>query len=151
MKKFITCFLLIITLIVIPMLFVGCDNGTPDKSEISNNPNDETSIITSREFRFEKQNSFENINYDFDNNKIILNLSTEETFNVVSFSVKIYNDNKLSQNQSILYEISNSNEIEIGNFAFTNFYLKFNKTGTYSLKIYDEFEYLTKTISIIVV
>lgn len=151
MKKFVICFLLIFTLTVIPLLFVGCNKDTSGASEISNNPNDETSIVTAREFRFEKQNNFENINYDFDNNKITLNLSTEETLNVVSFSVKIYNDNKLSQDQSILYEISNSNEIEVVNFAFTNFYLKFNKAGTYSLKIFDEFEYLTKTILIVVV
>lgn len=150
MKKFVICFLLVVALFIVPMIFAGCKNDTPAKSESSSKPSSETTIETSRKFKFERQNNFENINYDFENNKITLKLSSDDKRNVVNFSVKIYEGDTLYEKQSIRYEISNSNEIEIVNFAFTNFYLKFNKTGTYSLKIYDEFEYITKIISIVV-
>lgn len=150
MKKFVICFLLVIALSIVPMIFAGCKNDTPAKSESFSKPSSETTIETSRKFKFEKQNNFENINYDFNNNKITLKLSSDDKSNVVNFSVKIYEGDTLYEKQSIRYEISNQNEIEKVDFSFTNFYLKFNKIGTYSLKIYDEFEYITKTISIVV-
>ncbi len=150
MKKFVICFLLVVALSIVPLVFVGCKNDTPAKSESSSKPSSETTIETSRKFKFERQNNFENINYDFENNKITLKLSSNPEHNVILFKVSIYYGDKFADKQTIRYEISNQNEIEKVNFAFTNFYLKFNKTGTYSLKIYDEFEYITKTISIVV-
>lgn len=150
MKKFVICFLLVVALSIVPLVFVGCKKDTPAKSESSSKPSSETTVETSRKFKFEKQNNFENINYDFENNKITLKLSSNPEHNVILFKVSIYDGDKFADKQTIRYEISNQNEIEKVNFAFTNFYLKFNKTGTYSLKIYDEFEYITKTILIVV-
>lgn len=150
MKKFVICFLLVVALFIVPMIFAGCKNDTPANSESSSKPSSETTIETSRKFKFEKQNNFENINYDFNNNKITLKLTSNPEHNVILFKVSIYDGDKSADKQLIRYEISNKNEIEIFNYVPTYFYLKFNKTGTYSLKIYDEFEYITKIISIVV-
>ena len=90
MKKFVICFLLVVALSIVPLVFVGCKNDTPAKSESSSKPSSETTIETSRKFKFERQNNFENINYDFENNKITLKLSSNPEHNVILFKVSIY-------------------------------------------------------------
>lgn len=151
MKKFSMCLLLIL-IISVPLFFVGCQKDNLNASN-NNTRNESKSIIEEKEprsFVFKALNDYENIEYDFDNNLIKVRLVSDDSFNVVNFSAKIYNDGKLESKQAILYNITDEANIEIVNCKFTNVYLKFNKVGSFTLTIYDETEYLIKNINIVV-
>lgn len=147
MKKILICILLALS-VVIPFVFVGCGNSNNNSN--TSTPSTPPKVDVSREFRFEALNDFNNIDYQFDKNKITVKLNENSSQNVVNFSVKIFNNNKLEDKQSIIYSISNKDDIEIVNCKFANVYLKFNKTGTYTLKLTDEFELLKQSLTIIV-
>lgn len=149
MKNFLFSVSLLVIFVLVPCIFAGCRNSNNSENN-SSSPSDTPKIEVLREFRFEALNNFENINYDFNNNRITLSLDENSNKNVVNFSAKIFNDNKLESKQSIIYSISNSEDIEIVNCKFTNVYLKFNKVGTYVLKLTDDVELLNKTLTIIV-
>ena len=105
-------------------------------------------IIT---FDFTIYNSKENVIYNLENNKILVTLSENESDNIVHFKCLIYVDDALSTDQNIKYTLTNADKLANSNPQnLSNFYFKFNQSGTYVLTLSDSTNTNFRIIDIIV-